>query len=68
MPGENGVKQHCKAIDISETSADEVYEKRDKPRWTGIEDVMFTYKEYLKGTLAKSEILSVASENDNDSF
>lgn len=48
MPGENGVKQHCKTIDISE-STDEINERKEKPRWTGIEDVMFAYKEYLKG-------------------
>ncbi|RLU24328.1 hypothetical protein DMN91_002416 [Ooceraea biroi] len=58
MPGENGVKQHCKTIDISE-SADETYEKRgDKPRWTGIEDVMFTYKEYLKDKALERKILT----------
>lgn len=51
MPGENGVKQHCKTIDISESS-DETNEKREKPRWTGIVDVMFAYSEYMKGKLS----------------
>lgn len=50
MPGENGVKQHCKTIDISD-SADEMSEKKEKPRWTGIVDIMFAYSEYLKGKL-----------------
>jgi len=59
MPGENGVKQHCKAIDISETSVDEVYEKRDKPRWTGIEDIMFTYRDYLKGISSEISFVDI---------
>lgn len=50
MPGENGVKQHCKTIDISESAEEMMIEEKEKPRWTGIEDVMFTYREYLKGT------------------
>lgn len=49
MPGENGVKQHCKTIDINEDEINDLEEKREKSRWIGIEDVMFTYKEYLKG-------------------
>lgn len=57
MPGENGVKQHCKTIDISE-SADEMSEKREKPRWTGIVDVMFAYSEYLKEKTLERKILT----------
>lgn len=49
MPGENGVKQHYKTVDIGENT-EEVSEKRDKStKWTGIEDIMYAYKEYLKG-------------------
>lgn len=57
MPGENGVKQHCKTIDISE-SADETSEKREKPRWTGIVDVMFAYSEYMKEKTLERKILT----------
>ncbi|CAL1677986.1 unnamed protein product [Lasius platythorax] len=57
MPGENGVKQHCKTIDISE-STDEINERKEKPRWTGIEDVMFAYKEYLKEKALERKILT----------
>ncbi|KAL0125325.1 hypothetical protein PUN28_004453 [Cardiocondyla obscurior] len=57
MPGENGVKQHCKTIDISE-SADEMSEKREKPRWTGIVDIMFAYSEYLKDKTLERKILT----------
>lgn len=58
MPGENGVKQYYKTTDINEstdinenTETDEISEKIEKPRWTGIVDVMFAYSEYLKGEL-----------------
>lgn len=52
MPGDNGVKQHCKVVDIKivDDNADENVGKRDRPRWTGIEDIMLAYREYSKGT------------------
>lgn len=48
MPGENGVKQYSKVIDICENT-DEHSEKKEKPRWNGIEDIMLAYREYSKG-------------------
>lgn len=56
IPGENGVKQHCKTIDISE-STEEVSEKKEKSKWTGIEDIMYAYKEYLKGAYRENPLL-----------
>ncbi|XP_024871852.1 uncharacterized protein LOC112454592 isoform X1 [Temnothorax curvispinosus] len=58
MPGENGVKQHCKAIDSDIDIVDEMSEKREKPRWTGIVDVMFAYSEYLKEKTLERKILT----------
>lgn len=53
MPGENGVKQHCKVVDIKivDDSVDEnVGGKKERPKWSGIEDIMLMYREYSKGT------------------
>lgn len=56
MPGENGVKQHYKTVDISENT-EEVSEKKGKSKWTGIEDIMYAYKEYLKGACRKLYVI-----------
>lgn len=48
MPGENGVKQYSKVIDVCDNT-DEQSEKKEKPRWNGIEDIMLAYREYSKG-------------------
>ncbi|KYQ47338.1 hypothetical protein ALC60_13673 [Trachymyrmex zeteki] len=65
MPGENGVKQYYKTTDINEstdinenTETDEISEKIEKPRWTGIVDVMFAYSEYLKEKTLERKILT----------
>lgn len=53
MPGENGVKQHCKGVDIKladDNMDDNVSGKKERPKWTGLEDIMLAYKEYSKGT------------------
>lgn len=53
MPGENGMKQHCQIVDIKimdENADDRVVGKRERPKWTGIEDIMLAYSEYSKGT------------------
>ncbi|XP_053980635.1 uncharacterized protein LOC128877388 [Hylaeus volcanicus] len=61
MPGENGVKQHCKVVDIKivDDNADEnVGEKRERPKWAGIEDIMFAYREYSKEKTLEKKILT----------
>ncbi|XP_014612893.1 PREDICTED: uncharacterized protein LOC106791622 [Polistes canadensis] len=57
MPGENGVKQYSKVIDISENT-DEHSEKKEKPRWNGIEDIMLAYREYSKDKVLERRILT----------
>lgn len=57
MPGENGVKQHCKIVDIKivdDNVDDHVGGKNERPKWTGIEDIMLAYSEYSKGTTRRS--------------
>lgn len=57
MPGENGVKQHCKIVDIKivdDNVDDHVGGKNERPKWTGIEDIMLAYSEYSKGTTRTS--------------
>lgn len=58
MPGENGVKQHCKIVDIKivddNVVDDHVGGKNERPKWTGIEDIMLAYSEYSKGTTRRS--------------
>lgn len=53
MPGENGVKQHCKIMDMKimdeNMDVDYVDGKKERPKWTGIEDIIFAYSEYSKG-------------------
>lgn len=53
MPGENGVKQHCKIMDMKimdeNVDVDYVDGKRERSKWTGIEDILFAYSEYSKG-------------------
>lgn len=53
IPGENGVKQHYKGLDIKidDNADDHISGRRDKPKWTGIEDIMLAYREYAKGTI-----------------
>lgn len=53
MPGENGVKQHCKIMDMKimdeNMDVDYVDGKKERPKWTGIEDIILAYSEYSKG-------------------
>lgn len=49
LPGENGVKQHCKVIDISDDYEDDEETDDSKSRWKGIEDVLIAYRDYMKG-------------------
>lgn len=52
MPGENGVKPHCKVIDISDDYEEAEESDDGKPQWKGIEDVLIAYREYIKGLFA----------------
>ncbi|KAG7213321.1 hypothetical protein KM043_002619 [Ampulex compressa] len=60
MPGENGVKQHCKVVDINigEEDIDDSSERRERPRWNGIEDIMLAYREYSKEKGLERKILT----------
>lgn len=61
MPGENGVKQHNKVIDIRivDENTDENYaERKERPRWTGIEDIMLAYREYSKEKALERRVLT----------
>ncbi|XP_076238992.1 MAP7 domain-containing protein plexus isoform X2 [Calliopsis andreniformis] len=60
MPGENGVKQHCKVVDIKimDDSDEIVGGKKDKPKWNGIEDIMLAYREYSKDKALEKKILT----------
>lgn len=49
MPGENGLRQQAKLLDIRENGDESNSEKIEKPRWGGIEDIMIAYSEYSKG-------------------
>lgn len=59
MPGENGVKQHCKIVDIKivddNVVDDHVGGKNERPKWTGIEDIVLAYSEYSKGTTRRDD-------------
>lgn len=53
MPGENGMKQHCKVVDVKivDDNGDEnIAGKKERPKWAGIEEMMLAYREYSKGT------------------
>ncbi|XP_076296792.1 MAP7 domain-containing protein plexus [Lasioglossum baleicum] len=61
VPGENGVKQHCKIVDVKiiDDGADEnVAGKRDRPKWNGIEDILLAYREYSKEKTLEKRILT----------
>ncbi|XP_076389811.1 MAP7 domain-containing protein plexus isoform X1 [Megachile rotundata] len=61
MPGENGVKQHCKVIDMKladDTMDDNISGKKERPKWTGIEDIMLAYKEYSKEKALEKKVLT----------
>lgn len=61
MPGENGVKQHCKIVDIKivdDNVDDHVGGKNERPKWTGIEDIMLAYSEYSKEKAMEKKILT----------
>lgn len=67
MPGENGVKQHCKIVDIKivdENVDDHVGGKNERPKWTGIEDIMLAYSEYSKGTKAGKSFCFIKTDVD----
>lgn len=51
MPGENGVK-HYKFQEINEDVDDTASDISDRPKWSGIEDVIQAYKEYQKGKIS----------------
>lgn len=62
MPGENGVKQHCKIVDIKivdENVDDHVGRKNERPKWTGIEDIMLAYSEYSKGIVILLQLMLI---------
>lgn len=48
-PGENGVKQHCKVIDISDDYEEAEETDDNQTQWKGIEDVLIAYRDYMKG-------------------
>lgn len=58
MPGENGVKHHCKIVDVWQDGEDVVEEKKDTARWNGIEDIMLAYREYSKEKTTERKVLT----------
>lgn len=60
VPGENGVKQHCKVVDVKIIDDDDenVAGKRARPKWNGIEDILLAYREYSKEKTLEKRILT----------
>lgn len=49
IPGENGMKQYCKIAEVNNYEDHPQRQENEKPKWTGLEDILIAYKEYSKG-------------------
>lgn len=58
LPGENGIKQHCKIQETCKTRDEVDGDEREKSGWNGIEDIMFAYMEYSKEKILERKVLA----------
>ncbi|XP_034935974.1 uncharacterized protein px isoform X2 [Chelonus insularis] len=58
IPGENGIRQPYKIVNIHENDDDQLSEKNEKLSWTNIEDIMTAYNEYSKEKSLERKVLT----------